>query len=143
MRLDEIIGGLTPAEKQALGALERSGRWGLMYDARIEDGWNSSGQRSRTFQRQGRYQLVLMLDPGKPHPATGLFDEPKVEPVAELQEVVSDFVSNSPTRIRPIAWVDVPAEKPIEPVKAEEPKPESEPEPQPARVNVKKKKRGK
>ena len=73
MRFNHIVGGLTPSEKQALDALEKSGRWGIMYDTRIEDGFRPDGQRSRTFQRSGRYPLVLMLDPGGSHPATGLF----------------------------------------------------------------------
>ena len=109
-----------------------------MYDARIEDGFNPGGQRSRTFQRQGRYQLVLMLDPNGKRPATNLFaepePEPKPEPVKELSEVVTDFPGNSPTKLRPVAWALAPEEKP-------EPKPALDPEP--ATVVIKKVKKKK
>jgi hypothetical protein len=138
MRLKQILGGMTPAEKSALASLESTGRWAVMYDARIEDGFNPGGQRSRTFQRQGRYQLVLMLDPNGRRPATNLFaepaPEPKADPVVELSEVVTDFPGNSPTKLRPVAWALVPDEVPA-------PKPESEPEP--AAVVVKKVKKKK
>jgi hypothetical protein len=136
MRLNQILGGLTPAEKSALASLESTGRWAVMYDARIEDGFNPGGQRSRTFQRQGRYQLVLMLDPNGRRSATNLFAEPepapKPEPVTELAEVVTDFAGNSPTKLRPVAWALTPDEVPA-------PKPEPEPEPVVAK-KVKKKK---
>ena len=138
MRLNQILGGLTPAEKSALATLESTGRWAVMYDARIEDGFNPGGQRSRTFQRQGRYQLVLMLDPNGRRPATNLFAEPepapKPEPVAELAEVVTDFAGNSPTKLRPVAWALTPDEVPA-------PKLALDPEPATAVIKKVKKKK--
>jgi len=113
MRFNQIVGGLTAAEKQALDALEKSGRWGIMYDTRIEDGFRPDGQRSRTFQRSGRYPLVLMLDPGGSHPATGLFAEPEKTPEPEQVAVKADPVEIAPApeppemkHTRPVAWVE-------------------------------------
>ena len=105
MRLKQILGGLTPAVKSALKALDDSGLFGLMYDCKIEDGFKPDGSRSRTFQRSGRYPLVLMYDPERKHPATGLFAEPEIEQPPE------------PKHTRPVPWVEVPPEP--EPVKVE------------------------
>lgn len=105
MRLQQILGGLTPAEKSALKVLDESGRWALMYDAALEDGWSPGGQRSRTFQKKGRYSLIVMFDPGKPNPSTGLFAEPEPEP-----EIVRE-----PIRFRPVPWIEEPLKTEAEP----------------------------
>ena len=113
MRLKDIIGGLTPAEKKALDALEKSGRWGIMYDTRIEDGYKPDGQRSRTFQRSGRYPLVLMFDPGGKHPALGIFAEPEKTPEPQQEAVKAEPAKISlepappePKHARPVPWVE-------------------------------------
>lgn len=144
MRLQQIIGGLTPAEKSALKVLDESGRWSLLYDARIDDGWNADGQKRRTFQRRGRCQLVLMRDPTEKHRPTGLFAEPEPDP-----EIIQE-----PIKFRPVPWTYEPQEQApepepvelvdrVEPIKADEPEPEPEPDPGPVKVVHKKKKRAK
>ena len=115
MRLKQIIGGLTPAEKSALKVLDESGRWGILYDARIDDGWNADGQKRRTFQRRGRCQLVLMFDTTAKNPATGLFAEPEPQPIPEPQPVAFEAAPveiapapepPEPQHTRPVAWVE-------------------------------------
>ncbi len=138
MRLQQILGGLTPAEKSALKVLDESGRWGLMYDAALEDGWSPGGQRSRTFQKKGRYSLIVMFDPGKPNPSTGLFAEREPEPEAEIVR--------EPIRHRPLPWVNdpiinEPEPEPIELVERVEPIRPDEHDPGPIKVVPKKKKR--
>ena len=61
--------------------------------------------RPDVLQRSGRYPLVLMYDPERKHPATGLFAEPEIERPPE------------PKHTRPVPWVEVPPEP--EPVKVE------------------------
>lgn len=142
MRLQQILGGLTPAEKYALKVLDESGRWALMYDAALEDGWAPGGQRSRTWQKKGRYPLIIMFNPGKPNISTGLFAEPEPAPEPETD------IAREPIRFRPVPWIDEPKTKEPEPefielVDKVEPIKLDEPDPGPVKIMPKKKKRSK
>ena len=89
--LERIVGGLRPAENNAIAVLEKHG-WAIMYDCKIEDGRNPDGTRRRTFMRAARHDLVLMLKkvdgrilPGPEEPAT----------MVEESEMVSFEISDS------------------------------------------------
>ena len=60
MEQEQILGGLTPAERSIIDEMQGLG-WVAMTDCRVEDGRAIGGDGFRTFVNEGRHDLVLIL----------------------------------------------------------------------------------